>query len=52
MPGTREYNCMNDDCALDMFQAHYTYELSHDHSVSDLSCPLCEGTDCLKEIEL
>ena len=35
-----------------MFENHYTYDIADDHTVADLSCPLCGGTDCLDEIEL
>ena len=31
---------------------HHTYDIADDHSVGDLSCPLCGGTDCLEEISV
>jgi hypothetical protein len=31
---------------------HYTYDIADDHSIADLSCPLCGGTECLEEIEV
>jgi hypothetical protein len=34
-----------------MFENHYTYDIADDHTVSDLSCPLCGGSE-LEEIEL
>lgn len=52
MPATKEVKCTSEDCELDMFENHYTYDIADDHSVADLSCPLCGGTSCLEEIEL
>ncbi|MEF8782198.1 MAG: hypothetical protein V5A39_02495 [Haloarculaceae archaeon] len=52
MPATKELRCTSDDCELDMFENHYTYDIADDHAVSDLSCPLCGGTDCLEVIEV
>ncbi len=52
MPPTKEVKCTADDCYLDMFENHYTYDVPEDHDVSDLSCPVCGGTDCLEPIEL
>ena len=52
MPSTEELKCTNDDCELDMFENHYTYDVPDDLSVSDLQCPYCGGTDCLEEIQL
>jgi len=51
MPPTREIACEDDDCFLDMFENHYTYDVPEDHGVEDLACPVCQGTD-LREIEL
>jgi hypothetical protein len=31
---------------------HYTYDIDDDHTVADLSCPLCGETDTLEVIEL
>jgi hypothetical protein len=52
MPATKEVKCTSSSCELDMFENHYTYDIDDDHSIADLSCPLCGGTDCLEEIEL
>jgi len=49
MPRTMEVKCVDDDCELDMFENHYTYDVADDHGVGDLHCPLCGGTD-LEEI--
>jgi hypothetical protein len=52
MPPTREVRCTSDDCFLDMFENHYTYDVPDEHGVEDLQCPVCGGSDCLEEIEL
>ncbi len=52
MPSTEEILCTDDDCPLDMFENHYTYDVPDDLSVSDLQCPLCGGTACLDPIQL
>ncbi len=52
MPATEELKCTSDDCELDMFENHYTYDVSEDLTVEDLQCPLCGGTDSLERIEL
>lgn len=52
MPPTEEITCTDDDCFLDLFENHYTYDAPEDHSVADLSCPVCGGTDCLEVVEL
>lgn len=52
MPPTEEVACTNEDCYLDMFEAHYTYRLPDDHALADLSCPVCGGTECLASIEV
>jgi hypothetical protein len=51
MPPTKEVACLDADCFLDMFENHYTYDVPDDHSVADLVCPACGGSD-LEEIEL
>ena len=51
MPPTMEVKCLDADCFLDMFENHYTYDVPEGHSVADLTCPVCGGTD-LEEIEL
>jgi len=52
MPKTEELNCTADDCELDMFENHYTYDVPDDLSVDDLQCPYCGGTTTLEPIEL
>jgi hypothetical protein len=52
MPDTEELKCTSDDCELDMFENHYTYDVDDTLSVSDLSCPLCDSSDSLALIEL
>ncbi|WP_336034818.1 DUF7559 family protein [Halobacterium yunchengense] len=52
MPATEELKCTSDDCELDMFENHYTYDVADDLGVEDLQCPLCGGTDSLERIEL
>ena len=52
MPPTIEVKCTDEDCFLDMFENHYTYDVPDGHTVADLSCPVCGGTDCLEEIEV
>jgi hypothetical protein len=52
MPPTKEIRCTDGDCFLDMFENHYTYDVPDEHSVADLQCPVCGGSDCLEEIEL
>ncbi|ESS04966.1 MAG: hypothetical protein A07HR67_00316 [uncultured archaeon A07HR67] len=51
MPATMEIKCESDDCELDMFENHYTYDVPDEHSVADLTCPYCGGTE-LAEIEV
>lgn len=51
MPPTREVRCVNQDCFLDMFENHYTYDVPDDHGVSELVCPACGGNQ-LEAIEL
>ncbi|QLG50968.1 DUF7559 family protein [Natrinema halophilum] len=52
MPRTEEIVCTDEDCYLDMFENHYTYDVPSDSDISDLACPVCGGTDCLEQIEL
>lgn len=52
MPATLEVVCRNDDCELDMFELHYTYDMPDDVTVGDFVCPYCEGGDELEEIVL
>ncbi|MFB6360714.1 MAG: hypothetical protein ABEH59_05270 [Halobacteriales archaeon] len=52
MPATLEVRCTSEDCELDMFQLHYTYDMPDDVGVGDFACPYCGGMDCLEEIEV
>jgi len=52
MPPTQEIECTDEKCFCDMFEVHYTYEVPDEHGVEDLSCPVCEGRDCLRPIEV
>ena len=51
MPPTMEVKCLDEDCFMDMFEVHYTYDVPDDYGVADLVCPSCTGTD-LEEIEV
>jgi len=52
MPATLEVVCEDDDCELDMFELHYTYEMPDDTGVEAFACPYCGGTEDLREVEL
>jgi hypothetical protein len=52
MPATLEVVCTADDCELDMFELHYTYDMSDEVGLADFQCPYCGGTECLSEVEL
>ncbi|AFZ71838.1 DUF7559 family protein [Natronobacterium gregoryi] len=52
MPPTAEITCTAQDCFLDMFENHYTYDAPGEFDVSDLSCPVCGDTECLERIDL
>ncbi|WP_167768383.1 DUF7559 family protein [Haloarcula amylovorans] len=52
MPATLEVVCTDDDCTLDMFELHYTYDMPEEVGVADFSCPYCGGVDCLEAVEL
>jgi hypothetical protein len=52
MPRTLEVVCTDEDCELDMFELHYTYDMPKDVGVSDFACPYCGATDPLSEVEL
>lgn len=52
MPQTIEIRCTADDCFLDMFENHYTYEVPDEHDVTNLVCPVCESSASLDPIEL
>jgi len=51
MPATEEVRCTAEECFLDMFEVHYTYDLPEEHGMEDLSCPVCGGS-ALEAIEL
>ena len=51
MPRTLELVCEDDDCTLDMFELHYTYEMPEDTGVGDFACPYC-GSSKLREIDV
>lgn len=50
MPKTLEVRCTDDDCDLDMFQLHYTYNMPDDVGVDRFQCPYCGRSDHLEEI--
>ena len=52
MPATLEVVCTDDDCTLDMFELHYTYDMPDDTTVADFTCPYCGESDCLEPVEL
>jgi hypothetical protein len=52
MPATLEVKCIGEDCELDMFEMHYTYDMPDDVGLSDFACPYCERTDTLEEIQV
>ena len=52
MPATLEVRCENENCEMDMFELHYTYDMPEEVGVADFSCPHCETTDDLAEIRV
>lgn len=52
MPATLEVTCEDEDCELDMFELHYTYDMPDGTGVADFACPYCGTTDRLEAIEL
>ncbi|MBX0321860.1 hypothetical protein EGH21_02325 [Halomicroarcula sp. F13] len=52
MPATLEVVCTDDDCTLDMFELHYTYDMPDDTGVEDFTCPYCGEADTLEAVEL
>jgi len=52
MPKTLEAVCTNDDCTLDMFELHYTYDMPDGTGISDFTCPYCGESEPLEAIEL
>ena len=52
MPPTQEVLCTDDDCGLDMFVLHYSYDMPGDTELADFQCPYCAGVDCLEAIDV
>lgn len=52
MPATLEVKCTAEDCELDMFELHYTYDMPDGTGVEDFACPYCNSTAALEEIVL
>jgi len=52
MPATLEVVCRDDDCELDMFELHYTYDMPDDVGVSAFACPYCGTSADLEAVEL
>jgi hypothetical protein len=52
MPRTLEVVCTDEDCELDMFELHYTYDMPPDVGVTDFTCPYCGETSPLEEVTL
>ncbi len=51
MPATLEVKCANEDCELDMFELHYTYDMPDDVTGGVLLSVL-RRTGRLDEVEL
>lgn len=43
MPATFEIKCPDQDCALDMAELHYTYDMPRDTGADAFDCPYCGG---------
>ncbi|WP_311171365.1 DUF7559 family protein [Halobellus ordinarius] len=52
MPTTLEVRCTDDECELDMFELHYTYDMPEEVGVADFVCPYCRESAPLEAIEL
>lgn len=52
MPPTEEIKCTDEDCYLDMFENHYTYDVPESHGLDSLTCPACGSEESLEVIEL
>lgn len=50
MPKTLEVVCTRDDCDLDMFELHYTYNMAEGTGVDDFACPYCGDAEGLEEL--
>jgi hypothetical protein len=51
MPKTLEVVCRDQECALDMFELHYTYDMPDGTGVEAFSCPYCGSADSLEEVD-
>jgi hypothetical protein len=52
MPKTLEVACTGEDCDLDMFELHYTYNMPDGTGVESFICPYCGSGDALEEIQV
>jgi hypothetical protein len=52
MPKTLEVACTDEDCDLDMFELHYTYDMPDGTGVEAFACPYCGSADALEEIQV
>lgn len=52
MPKTLEVACTDEDCDLDMFELHYTYNMPDGTGVESFTCPYCGSGDALEEIQV
>jgi len=52
MPAVVEVLCNADDCEMDMFEMHYTYDMPSDQPLSAFVCPYCERSETLERIEV
>jgi hypothetical protein len=50
MPKTLEVVCTSDDCDLDMFELHYTYDMPDGTGIEAFTCPYCGDADALEEL--
>ncbi len=52
MPKTLEVACTDEECDLDMFELHYTYNMPDGTGVESFACPYCGSADALEEIQV
>jgi hypothetical protein len=52
MPKTLEVVCTDEECDLDMFELHYTYNMPDGTGVESFTCPYCGSADALEEIQV
>ncbi len=52
MPKTIEIVCRDEECELDMFELHYTYDMPDSVGVGDFVCPYCNQTEKLSEVSV